>query len=283
MDDYTLTPLDRLIAQAYAQAYAHHGDFGLTAAAFSSRLHSIVGRRAGAPAPSLNACEFISRLYLDDLYLSSACTQGSDAAWRCFASHYGAHIRRVSLAACRSKSAAHDLADSLLGHIFLPDATGHCRMASYEGLSPLSAWLAAIIRHRALNECRLKAGAMESLDLLNDMPDESSIRQAEAGIRAGRYRCLINDSFADAVGLLSHRERLILHLRYGQQMQVREVARLLDVKPPAISRQIDRTLLKLRERVTSTLSTKHRLGPAIIQDCLTHLVENPEYGALDFG
>ena len=279
MDDFTFTPLNGLIAQGYAQAYVHHGDLGLTAAAFAFHLYSIIGKRAGANAPALTACEFINRLHLNDLYLASACAQGSDAAWRYFTFIYGGHIRKVSLAVCRSRGAAHDLADSILGHVFLPDTTGRSRMASYEGLSPLSAWLAAVIRHRAFNERRHKAGETASLDLLEDEPDESSIRQAEADIRAGRYRRLVDDSFTEAIGLLSDRERLILCLRYERQLRVSDIARQLGVTPHAITQQIDRSGQKLRRHILHVLATRHRLGPAAIRECVADLLNNPEQAA----
>jgi RNA polymerase sigma-70 factor len=281
MDDFTTAPLETLVTQAYTTAFTAHGDLGLKCREYSTHLYSIIERRMGVdPLPA--ACEFVNHLHLSDLYLALACALGSETAWGRFALSYGSYIRKVSVGVCRSREMATDLADSLLGHVFLPDATGRSRIASFEGLSPLSAWLASVIKHRAFNEHRLKAISLESLDLAADKADESSINKAEAEIRAGRYRRLISDSLEDAVSLLSDRERIILRLRYGQEMQVSQVARLLDVKPPAISRQIDRTKLKLREHVVSILSTKHRLGPAVIQDCLAHLVENPEPGILDF-
>jgi len=279
MDDFITALLETLLNNAYAQAYAHHGDLGLTAAAFSSHLCSIIGRRVGASAPAFAAVEFINRLHLDDLYLASACAQSSDAAWRCFASSYGAHIRKVSLSVCRSSGAAHDLADSLLGHVFLPDTTGRSRMASYDGLSPLSAWLAAIIRYRAFNGRRLKADDLESLDRLKETPDDSSIRHADAGIRAGRYRRLIDDSFAEAIGLLSNRERLILHLRFEHELQVSDIARRLGVKPHAITQQINRSGQKLRRRILYLLKIRHCLGPAVVEECVADLLNNPEQTA----
>jgi RNA polymerase sigma-70 factor, ECF subfamily len=275
MDDFTLTPPDTLIAQGYAQAYARHGDLGLTAEAFAFHLYAIIGRRAGANAPAYTACELISRLHLDDLYLAAACAQGSDAAWRCFTLTYGGHIRKVSLSVCRSRAAAYDLADSLMGHVFLPDTTGRCRMASYEGLSPLSAWLAAIIRHRASNERRLKADDMESLDIVKGEPDDSSIRKTEAEIRAGKYRRLMDDSFDEAIGLLSDRERLILCLRFERELRVSDIARQFGVTPHAITQQIDRSGQKLRRRILYLLRTRHRLGPSVVAECVADLLNDP--------
>lgn len=92
-------------------------------------------------------------------------------------------------------------------------------------------------------------------------------------------RCLITDSLQAAVSLLSDHERVILHLRYAQQLQVREVARMFGVKPPAITKQIGRARQRLREEVASILATRRRLGPASIEECMAAILENPEHRA----
>jgi RNA polymerase sigma-70 factor, ECF subfamily len=277
MDDLTPPILEMLIVEAYATAYTAYGNLNLQLGDFSTHLYLIIERRMGTGPLSSAACEFASRLHLNDLYLALACSQGSDIAWRQFASAYDGYIHKISFSVCGSSEVAKDLADSVLGHVFLPDTTGRSCMASYEGLSPLSAWLAAIIRHRAFNERRLQAGDMESLDLLKDAPDESSIWRTEAGIRAGRYRRMINDSFGDALGLLSDRERRILCLRYQRQLQVSDIARQFGVTPHAITQQIDRSGQKLRRRVLYLLRTRHHLEPAAIQECVADLLNNPEH------
>lgn len=277
MDDLTPTALEMFIVEAYAMACIAYGHLNLQLKDFSTHLYLIIERRMGtAPSPSA-ACEFVSHLHLSDLYLALACSQGSDMAWRQFASAYDGYIRRISFSVCGSREVAKDMADSVLGHVFMPDTTGRSRMASYEGLSPLSAWLAAIIRHRAFNERQLKADGMESLDMLKDAPDESSIRKTEASISAGRYRWMINDSFGDAIGLLSDRERRILCLRYQRQLQVSDIARQFGVTPHAITQQIDRSGQKLRRRVIYLLRTRHHLELAAIQECVADLLNNPEH------
>jgi RNA polymerase sigma-70 factor, ECF subfamily len=280
MLQFTDEHLEALVAQSYARAHARHSDLGLAPEAFSTHLHSIIRKHLGSNPPHSAALDFVAMLHLDDLYLTFACAQGSEAAWGRFAVSYGGYIRRVSECACSSKDLARDLADSVLGHIFLPDSTGRSRMASYAGLSPLAAWLAVVIKHHAEHERRLKSNNLESIDRMPDLSDQTSILKVEATIRAGKYERPIKDSLQCALSLLSERERTMLRLRYEQQLQVRQVARLFGVKPPAISRQLDRTREKLREHVISILSTKHRLGPAVIQDCLADIVENPEHSIL---
>lgn len=277
MNDLTTAPLEMLAAQAYTTAFTAHGDLGLKFGEYLIHLYSIIERRMGVDPLPAAACEFVNHLHLSDLYLAVACALGSETAWGRFALNYGGYIRKVSACVCWSREMSRDLADSLLGHVFLPDATGRSRIASYEAISPLSAWLASIIKHYAFNVHRLKADDMERLDLLVDTPDESSIRKAEADIRAGRYRRLISDSLEDAVSLLSDRERLILCLRYERQLKVSDIARQFGVKPHAITQQIDRSGQKLRRRIIYLLTTRHRLGPAVVEECVADLLNNPEH------
>ena len=66
-------------------------------------------------------------------------------------------------------NAARDFADGLAGELFLPDATGRSRIASYEGVSPLTVWLAAVVRHWAASERRRKVNHLERLNQIPDL------------------------------------------------------------------------------------------------------------------
>lgn len=282
MDMLSLTDyrLRELAARSYSNAYVCHGDLGLDAETFLARLLAIIEKHLGMNPFPLSAIEFVEKLHATDLYLAIACGRANELAWDRFALSYCAYIRRVSEYVSYSKGTARDLADGVLGHIFLPDSTGRSRMASYEGLSPLTTWLAVIIKRSAINEGVRRCNNMESLDAVIAQTDESGIQQAEAAIRASRYGQPLRDSWQRAIGLLSERERAIVCLRYEQNLQVSQIAELYGVKPQAITQQIDRSRRKLRERIRSILATKHGLGPAAIDECVAYLLSSPELAAL---
>jgi RNA polymerase sigma-70 factor, ECF subfamily len=279
MDDFITTPLETLLAQAYVQAYAHHGDLGLTAEAFSSHLYSIIDRRVGASVPAL-AVEFINRLHFNDLYLAVACAQPGERAWGHFAAAYGSSVRRICDCLGLSRDEARDLADSLPGYLFLPDSSGRSRIASYDGLSSLATWLAVIIKRRAMRLRRPKSFIVESIGQVTDVSDDSGMLKIETTLRSSRYDLPIRESLRAAVKLLNDRERLILRLRYEQEMQVSQIARLLGVGPPAISRQLDRTSKRLRQAITSTLATEHQLNQIAIEECVAVLLDDPRHSIL---
>jgi hypothetical protein len=57
---------------------------------------------------------------------------------------------------------------------------------------------------------------------------------------------------------------------------VSDIAKQLGVTPHAITQQIDRSGRKLRRRVIHLLTTRYRLGPAVIQECVADLLNDRE-------
>ncbi|HST21780.1 MAG TPA: sigma-70 family RNA polymerase sigma factor [Blastocatellia bacterium] len=273
MLDLTNKHLERLITQSYTNAYAFHGDLGLNPETFSTHLSSIIGKRPGVASPP--ALEFVANLYLDDLYLTLACSQGSTVAWERFVSLYEDSIRRICKCVCPSTDAAKELTDSLPGQLFLPGATGHSRIASYQGLSPLASWLGVVVRRMAEKKRHLKSNNLESIEQIPDVADQTSVLKIEASLRASKYHLPIKDSLRCAIILLSDRERVILSLRYEQELRVSHIARQLGVSPHAITQQLDRSSQKIRKQIISILVTRYRLAPAAVEECVADLLSNP--------
>lgn len=272
--------LEEMVVQSYAAAFARHGDLNLQLEEFMARLFSIIEKRLGGDSLSSAAFDLVNGLHVNDLYLAFACAKASDAAWSIFASLYGDIILRICNCVCRSSNTARELADSLPGQLFLPDAKGRSRIASYDGISLLSTWLTAIIKHRAEKERRLKFNNFDSIERLPDLGDETSILEVETSIRASKFQRPITDSLRHAILLLSDRERTIVRLRYDQQLQVRQIALMFGVKPQAITQQIERSRLKLRKRILSALAASHGLRPEAVEECVARLLSDPEHSAL---
>jgi len=99
-------------------------------------------------------------------------------------------------------------------------------------------------------------------------------------LRGLRYEEMIEDSLRKSCNCLSDRERLLLLLRYDEELQVSQIARLLGVCPSTITRQLERVHGKLRENVVSALAANHNLQQAAIEECLTDLLDNPSHSIL---
>lgn len=266
-----------LIYRAYSDAYAHHGDLALTLEIYARHLDSIIDKHLGPASSTESADAFSNGLHTNDLYLAAACAQSGEAAWQRFHTLYYKHIQVVSRSACSTAEAARELAEELLGHLFMPDASGRSRMASYDGRSSLATWLSVIINHRAIKARQRKYNRMERLEDLPEMADTAVMQRIELELRADKYQSLITDSFTGASNGLSERERFILALRYKDGLQGTEIAGILGVHPSTVTRHLQQIYEKLRERVLTILAAKYRLLPSAIDECLADIIENPAY------
>ncbi len=104
----------------------------------------------------------------------------------------------------------------------------------------------------------------------------------EASLRACRYERIINDSFRCSCRCLTDRERLILLLRYDEELQLGQIARLFGVHQSTITRQLERACKKLRREVVARLSSKYHLDQAAISECQEDILENPSHSILAF-
>lgn len=288
-----LTPeVEALIAIAYAEGYKQFGDLGLDLHTFTQRILSILHKHLG-PSPSKTAAMvFVKELRGPDLYLASACAQHSlgrsgpgdaaadekaNLAWKTFDSLYKNYIRNLSHLFYRGGFVADDLADNILADMFLMDRSGISRIASYDGRSSLSTWLRVVLCNRAINASRRSGHISQKRELQPDTPDEQSVAKVELTVLAQRYLPAIEDSLIEACRNLSPRERLILLWRYEESRPLGQIARLLGIHQSNVTRQLERLQRRLREEVMATLSTRHGLSRAAIEECLADIVDNPGY------
>ena len=271
--------LNVLAGRAYLAGAACHGDLGLEPERYARRLLSVAKKRLGASLSEGSALVLINGLHTSDLYLTFACAKPSDTAWERFDHLYQAFISRVAKRCMFNPDAARAVSDSILGRLFLPDASGRSRIASYEGRCSLAAWVSAVINNKALNAHR-RYKDLESLESLPDIPDHAVLRKIEAVVRAHRYESSVRDSFIGASESLSDRERLVLSLRYEDGLKCIEIAGILGVHPSTITRQLPQICEKLKDETVSILASKHRLNSTAIEECLDDIRENSSYSML---
>jgi RNA polymerase sigma-70 factor (ECF subfamily) len=270
------TMLDSAIRNAYLQGVAAHGDLGLAPEDFIAYIKSIIAKRLG-PHPQQDAVRrFVANLHADDLYLAAACAHNSASAWSRLAALYDKHIEDVSHADCSTHQEARDLASTLLGHLFFRNRQGHSRIASYEGRCSLRTWLSTIIKRQAINQRLLKSNEAESLDSLRGIPNPGAATAPEAVLFQSKYGKAIADSFKWAGEQLSERERLVLALRFEDEMRAADIAKLLHVHPAQITRTVKHAEFKLHHAVLTRLTTQHGLGGPAIEECIEQILENGE-------
>lgn len=273
------TLLDALAQQAYRAAIFCHGDLGLDPEHYAGRLLFVTKKHLGDSHKQDDVFTFVAGLHTDDLYLTIACACPIDAAWERFTVLYQAFINKVAMSVCSTATASQDIAKNIPSHVFLPDASGRSRIASYEGRSSLAAWLSAVISNKAVKEQR-RCNRLEQLDRALEISDRTAVERIEGSLRAGKYASLIRDALRAANKSLTERERFMVSLRYEEGLAGAEIAVILGVHASTVSRHLRDIYEKLQETTISTLASKHELQKAEIEECLDDLRENPTYSIL---
>jgi hypothetical protein len=100
-----------------------------------------------------------------------------------------------------TRDAARELAANILSDLFMPDRSGHSRIASFDGQQSMATWLRVIINRRAINQGLLKWNSFEHIDRLKEIVDQASISRIEATVRRGEYEAILTYEHARAKGL----------------------------------------------------------------------------------
>ncbi|HKQ05086.1 MAG TPA: sigma-70 family RNA polymerase sigma factor [Blastocatellia bacterium] len=272
--------LGLLYEKAYHEAISLHGDLAVNFITYVARLDAVVSHQLTSGFSLSEALACFERLHTGDLYLAMACAQASEAAWRRFSLLYQQPAREVARRIIPSRSQADELADSAMGHVFLPDTAGRCRIASFDGRSSLGFWLAVVVKRLSLKERQRGGNRLEQLSDHVELIDDQSLARMEAGVRRARYRRLIHQALPQLSAKLSARELLIVRLHYLEGLKASEIARLLDVNRSSITRQLERTHGKLKNEIITGLRTQNRLTFAAVEECIAEMVADPEYAVL---
>ncbi|PYT05054.1 MAG: hypothetical protein DMF60_13165, partial [Acidobacteria bacterium] len=153
-----------MFERAYCDGYDFHGELGLDAEVFAGYLTAIAEKHLGPAVPRAVTLRFVDSLHIRDVYLAAACAQHSPAAWARFMKLYQKFLKDIAFPVSPSTGAAHELADSVMVEMFLPDRSGHSRIASYHGRSSLATWLRVIVCHREINERERKDNSLERIE-----------------------------------------------------------------------------------------------------------------------
>lgn len=270
------------LSTAYTDGYASLGDLGLGREDYSSHLLHITEKYLGVNAQRQPALKFVGTLHTRDLYLGLACAHRTDLAWNYFIANYGRYIKSMASYMSSNSDSAIELADDVTVDLFLPDTSGHSRIASYEGRSSLATWLRVVISHRATNERERICNNMDSAENLPDLADRESLTRINASLRNVRYEHIIADSFNYSCKSLTERERLILLLRYDEKLRLGEIADLLGVHQSTVTRQLLKVYKKLRDEMVEILSSKYHLDRAAIAECEEDILESSLYSILPY-
>ncbi len=137
----------------------------------------------------------------------------------------------------RDRLAAEELAQEVFLQL-------HRNWSSMKSADHLVFWLRKVTGHRAIDAARK----------LKRRPETSLEESAEPTTLERVHDTFLSSYLERIVASLPEKQRLVVVLRYQEEMEVEEIARTLDMKPATVKTQLARALDLLRAK------TERRLG-----------------------
>ncbi len=225
--------------------------FNLTLPEFCSIILDVVGRSLPNLHSQRERARFLENLRLDDLVLARACARGHDKAWDRFLMLYRDKLYSAAITIARDESIARELADSLYADLFgtrtRDDGQRISKLESYVGRGSLERWLKTVLAQEYINGFRVRRKLV---------PFEESARtygSASPPVFPAPERTALAEATDTALAELSPEQRFLLAAYYLDGCTLAAIARILNVHESTIQRRLEKTVLKLRERIVAKL------------------------------
>jgi len=229
----------------------------------------------------------VAGLNASELYLTTACANQarefassdqpnrhhelSRLAWKVFSSRYKGFIGELARLAFGHGGAPEDLTDRMLDYLLLPDGSRTSRISVYDGRSSLHTWLRVVIRSASVQmQDPQPSGVTGTHASSPDKPVPAKIGQL---LVENSYGVRLADVLTAAFRELAPKERLILLWQHRDRLPQEKVAELFGMDRFRAQRFLERTRLKLDNKVVAIL-TKHGMSTSSIRDSLEDIAEN---------
>jgi RNA polymerase sigma factor (sigma-70 family) len=270
-----------LVASLYSQSCAAR--WGLSQSQFACGLERSLRKRfpEGATSPD-RLEEYLLTLHLEDLALTTACIEGSEAAWEYFVQEYRGYLRAAAGAiskASRYLANPQELADSLFSDLFglMDGKRGERSLFRYfHGRSSLKTWLRTVLAQRNVDIIRSQR-RMESLDAEDGEKRELPAERVQPPLQdphRAHYLSCFTSALPYCLKLLHPADRERLELYYARQMKLAEIGRQLGEHESSVSRNLERIRQELRALAEQHLRDAFSLSDAEIQQCFEYAAED---------
>ena len=253
--DSVLAAAARRVREAGPAAY---GPLAVDEDALRAHVARVL-EREGGPAVIQHAA---------DLFLACAADREVPGAWEILLRVHGDSVRRMLRSRGVPDTTARDVVDALPGTLVVEPGTagGRTRLATYDGSGSLRSWLGivamrAVIAERRRAERHERAVAQCATVEPTSVDAASHAGDSELGARLAQH-------LRDAWVALPPRWRLALALRYVQGLQGVEIARLLGVGAPRVTRIVESAVAKLRASLEVEATRPTAPSPATLRTVL---------------
>ena len=249
---------------------------------------------------------FLNALHHEDLFLTLACSNGSERAWWEFDQQHRAYMERVARHLASTEIDAQEVIDTVYVELYgtrVVDGERVSKFASYSGRGSLRGWLRTVIWHSLVDLHRASHDEV-SLDEMTENVGEGMAHSNFAETNLGgedqmmdhlaydNYRKATLTSIEQAFATLDPHEKLLLLYYHVENLKLREIARMVEIptsplrdwfqrksaareKDPSsrihestIMRWLEKTYGKVLELFTKELTEKHSLKKEEIEICM---------------
>jgi RNA polymerase sigma-70 factor len=287
--------LEKLVPVRYREAQRVFPEVHLELEVFLEKVAGVVQRHAVHSSASdqllqndleVSAVELLEKLKWAELFLTTACAKGNEAAWQVFQSRYADCVLKAAYSCAENASAAHELADTLLTDLFLPtDArllTSPGKISQYQGIGSLEGWLRVIVTRKRIDQVRASRKQV-SLEEFTPGTEPVSVNSNPADLveaKEGQQAVFaVTRSLAMALSQLDDEERLVLNLYYLRQASLKDLGRLLKAHESTASRRLEHIRRKIQRTVERHLRQHFRFKAREIRHVIQMALEQDEIDA----
>ena len=312
-----VSPKDNLVLQCedvmneiFARCAENAPNFGVRENCLKDSFKKTLNRFLFGMSDELPSLEetrnYLNALHHEDLFLTIACSNGSERAWWEFDQQHRAYMERVARHLASTEIDAQEVIDTVYVELYgtrVVDGERVSKFASYSGRGSLRGWLRTVIWHSLVDLHRASHDEV-SLDEMTENVGEgmahSNFAQTDLGgenqmmehLAYDNYRKATLVSIEKAFATLDPHEKLLLLYYHVENMKLREIARIVEnpdsplrdwfqrrsaarekdpssrIHESTIMRWLEKTYSKVLELFTEELTEKHALKKEEIEICM---------------
>ena len=164
------------------------------------------------------------------------CAAGDRSAFAEIVRVHQSMVYSVALNFLRNPSLAEDLAQEVFLDLYRS-------LGSIKSGAHLRHWLRKVTCHRSID--RVRRGHGDGMVSLDDIPEPAAAKRARDP--------LLEEKLWSLVSSLPDKARMVLVLRYQEEMELREIAEVLEMPINSVKSSMDRALDLLRTKLSHTL------------------------------
>jgi RNA polymerase sigma-70 factor, ECF subfamily len=190
-------------------------------------------------------------LWVGELALARACSEGNELAWEEFLTRFRAPLYEAAYRIAKDEATGREIADGLYADLYgMPNRGGRrvSKLDYYMGRGPLEAWLRTVLAQQYVDRYREQRHDV-SLDEQLEMGASFAARPAAPMAPDERVASAVADSLAGC----NEEERFLLASYYLDGQTLADIGRQLRVHESTISRKLTRLTGDLRKRVRKRL------------------------------